>query len=97
MSGISNFFSNSLQSLDAFGKDYMFEEDKKSAFRTNFGGLLTFLITISVIIIGFIFGKEIYERKTPKVFSSDDITSIDNSLIKAVDLPFIITFHVVDG
>ena len=97
MACISNFFKNCFRILDVFGRHYLFEEDDLQKFKTCFGGVLTLLISICVIVIGFIFGKEIYERETPKVTSSDDIAAIESTLIKATDIPVIISFFKEDG
>lgn len=86
-----------LKMLDTFGRPYLFEEDDLQKFKTLAGGIFTFIITVCVIVIGFIFGQEIYERKAPKVTSSDDIASIENTIINATDIPVIVTFHVEDG
>lgn len=66
------------KNLDIFGKQLMFEEDNSQRFSTNIGFLFTMLIFISLIVIAFFLGKDIYQRRYPKLVTSKRI--ITNSL-----------------
>ena len=72
-------FSN-LRILDIFGRPITFETKDSENFKTYFGGLLTVITGILMIIIGFIFGEEIYQRENPNVLESNyyqDYSRID--------------------
>lgn len=77
-----------IKKVDLFGKPYVFEEHENNKFNTNIGVSLTFLIIISCIIMGWLFGKEIYERKTPTVISSDELVDIARISVKEFPIFF---------
>jgi len=85
---------NSLLHLaDFFGRTYSFESDYSQTFKTSIGGLISILLIISVSIIGFFFGKDIYERKMPITASSQAFLSPADTQISLTEIPLIITFH----
>mmetsp|Transcript_1542 Transcript_1542/g.1503 ORF Transcript_1542/g.1503 Transcript_1542/m.1503 type:complete len:609 (-) Transcript_1542:79-1905(-) len=87
--GLLKFFLK----IDIFGRDLMFEENDVQAYKTYIGSCLTILAIISVSIIGFLFGSEIYNRINPTVISSEEM--IEESIVKASDYPII--FYFMDG
>lgn len=76
-----------LNRLDLFGKQYILEENDSTIFTTLVTRALTVLIIISCIIIGFLFGKEIYQRKNPTVISGEEMISY--SRVNTNDYPII--------
>ena len=82
--------SKLIRKIDLFGYRFTFEENDNQSYKTTFGGLFTILLIISITIIGFIFGKEIYERKIPIVSFSEEV--VQYSRINLTDVP--IMFNV---
>lgn len=66
-------FKNLFYSVDIFGIELQFRKKEGVNFTTIPGAILSILIYFSLIILSFIFGKEIYERKLPKVNSGFEI------------------------
>ena len=93
----SNMIDNFFKSFDLFGKQYSFQERNKKNYNTIVGGVLTSILLICVSVIGFMIGKEIYERQTPIVVSSYSIITPQETDIKLIDVPIILTFHNYDG
>lgn len=81
--------------LDIFGRELKFEEDNNQTFKTNIGATLTIMMLIVVTVIGFLFGKEIYQRKTPLVLLSNEI--LENSVVSMSDFPIILFFSHENG
>lgn len=79
--------------IDLFGKPYIFEEKESQKFTTTFGLTMTGIIIITCIIISFLFGKEIYQRKSPSVVASEE--KIDKSFIDMKEFPLFYT--MTDG
>lgn len=80
---------------DLFGKPLIFEKNMSQKHNTLIGNIVTKIILITSSLLGFLFGKEIYERKTPTVISTEEI--IPTSRITFRDYPVIITFSYFDG
>lgn len=66
-------FMNILYSIDVFGIQLELRKNDRNTFNTVLGSVFSILIYISLIILSFIFGKEIYERKMPRVSSGFEI------------------------
>lgn len=81
---------NLIRKVDLFGKPYIFEERDTQKFSTILGTVSTLMIVITCIIIGFMFGKEIYERKNPSVMSSDDKAQV--SRVNMTNFPIFFAF-----
>lgn len=81
-----------LRKIDLFGRELMFEEHNTQSFKTYIGASLTVAMLITVIILGFIFGQDLYLRKSPTVMISNEI--VTESIVKASDFPFL--FYLVD-
>lgn len=82
---------NVLMKFDLFGHLLTFEEDNSPIFKTSIGSLFSYLIIIFIIIIGYIFGQEIYLRQTPNLVSGKEIVGRNDSAVNLKDFPFIIT------
>lgn len=84
-----------LRKIDLFGKPLIFEEKDSQKHHTILGNLMTFLIILTCLIIGFMFGNEIYERKTPTVINSEEI--IETSRFTFREYPVMFSFAYFDG
>lgn len=91
---MSTFFLHA-KKIDLFGKPFIFEEKENQKFTTIFGLISTVVIIITCIIISFLFGKEIYQRKNPSVVNSEE--RIDNSFISMKDFPMLYAIHNGSG
>lgn len=80
-----------LKQFDLFGHSLTFEEDGSSFFKTNPGTILSYSIIISIIVLGFAIGNEIYERKTPILMNGEEIVGREGSTISLSEFPFIIS------
>lgn len=84
------FLTKNLNKIDLFGKLFMFEEKEHQRFSTFGGIILTFIIVTTCIIIGFLFGNEIYERKDPTVIFSTE--KAEQSRVNITDFPIFYAF-----
>jgi hypothetical protein len=75
-----------LKKLDFLSEEIGFEIHNSKIFKTYFGSFLTAIIMITSIILAFMFGKEIYERKNPKV-SGSKFYHQDSKYVLGKDLP----------
>lgn len=82
---------NKLIKIDIFGRELMFEEHNVQAYKTFIGATLSIITFLTVIIIGILFGKEIYERKTPIVIESEELKN--STRISLKDYPILINFR----
>lgn len=72
-------FLRLLYSFDIFGIQLEFRKNDRNTFNTTIGSIFSILIYISLIILSFIFGKEIYERKIPRVSSGFEILQANDT------------------
>ena len=77
--------------LDFLAFQIGFELDRSTKFKSFQGAVLSTVVIIATIIIGFLFGSEIYKRQKPNVTSS--ATFIGNSIIYLKDFPLVMTFY----
>ncbi len=59
--------------LDILGQDISFEENESTKFKTCQGATLTLIVITVCSVIGFLFGREIYERKIAVVSLSKEM------------------------
>ena len=59
-----------LKKLSLFGRDLQLEKDYCNRYVSITSLIVTLFLVIATIIAGFFFGKEIYERKNPKIAST---------------------------
>lgn len=78
------------QKIDLFGRNYIFEEFDSQRYSTKTGIFFTILIVITCIVIGFLFGQEIYSRDNPTVLNSEEY--LDNSRITVKEFPMFFSF-----
>lgn len=88
-----SFISKNFTKIDLFGKFFIFEEKEHHKFSTIGGIVLTMMITITCIVISFLFGKEVYEKKKPSVNNS--LERVKNSRVYARDNP--VFYYFSDG
>lgn len=86
---------NSTKHLDFVGPKYEFENDNSTRFQTIGGFCFSFLIIMSCSIIGFLFGKEIYEKKNPIVSISQEFVSFSDVYLN--EFPLMFTFTTKNG
>ena len=91
-------FSNltdKIKLIDIFYRTIKFETRESENYKTIFGGLLTIITGITMIVIGFLFGREIYQRKNPLVLNSDIL--LEYSRINMNEFPLFFTFNLAGG
>lgn len=81
--------------IDLLGVPIGFEENGSSDLKTFMGGLLSLAILIATIVLGFLFGKEIYQRKNPNVSYSQEF--LDFSQVIVDDFPMIFNINFGNG
>lgn len=77
--------------LDLFGHDYNFESEGSSKFSTIEGALFSLIAITTITVISFIFGQELYKRKSPNVSMSNDL--LKDSEIDLKSFPVLMGFH----
>ncbi len=56
---------NFLTNINFIGSDITFTNNSSSRHKTIQGALISLIILVTSVILGTLFGKEIYERKIP--------------------------------
>ena len=84
-----------IQKADLIGPSIGFEEEGSSLFTTFIGSIVTLIIVVAIIVIGFLFGKEVYERKAPSASYSKEF--INENKIDYNKLPFIFAINFQNG
>ena len=62
-----------LKNVDLFGRERSFEEEDLTEYKTYVGSVMTITTLVLCVVMSFLFGKEIYEKKHPNVVQSFDI------------------------
>ena len=88
-------FFDKIKVLDVLGSEYTFEVDGSKAFKTVLGSITTIILFIGISAYAYMFGKEVWEKKTPVVSSSSEY--IAASRINITDIPVIISIHNIYG
>lgn len=76
-----------LKQIDLFGQDLKFVENDSQTYKTSMGAIFTYLLIISIIVISFLFGKELYEKKTPYLMQSEEIVPPDEASVDLREFP----------
>lgn len=84
-----------IRRFDILGNRLSFEIDSSSTYKSSVGGFFSMLIILSSLILALMFGNEVYERKTPSVFSLEE--KIDQSRIYLKEMPFLFSFIWQNG
>ena len=74
-----------------FAINYSFETSGSQKHLSLEGGLASLLAAITIIVISFIFGKDIYLRKNIKIYSGKEIADED-SIIELSKFPLAFTY-----
>lgn len=91
------FIWKELKKISLFGRNLQFEKDYNDKYTSLSSFFLTLLLIISTVIASFIFGKEIYERKTPKFTSSRIPININNTVFNLEEFPILLNFRYENG
>lgn len=81
--------------LDFIGPQFSLQNSDSQRFQSIQGSLWSILTIIIMLVAGFLFGKEIYERKNPRV--STNTENIDNSDIYFSQFPLMFTLITSSG
>ena len=84
-----------IKKFDMFGKEIRFEYLKKHRYASILGGLLGIVLFSSVIVLAFMFGAEVWERKSPKTNISSSY--LEKSRITLREYPLMVSFSKYDG
>lgn len=86
-----------LKQVDLFGQKLMFEEYDVQTHKTVVGAIFTYLVFLTLIVIGFLFGKEIYQRKTPNLMDTEEIVTPDIANVDLREFPIFFQFSDLYG
>ena len=84
------WFTSSVQIADIFGRNLMFEEHNSQIYKTHIGGVASIISCLAISIFTIILGRELYQRKTPLVTNSIEIS--ENPILKISDFPLMFLF-----
>lgn len=84
-----------LRRFDILGNRLSFEVDSSSTYKSLVGGFFSILIILASLVLALMFGNEVYERKTPNVFSLEE--KINESRIYLKEMPFLFSFIWQNG
>ena len=79
-----------IKNFDFLGHEFKFENENSSNHKSFQGLFFSFAVSITLVIITFMFGREVYERKTPKINLSNQHNS--SAEIFFNEYPFTFTF-----
>ena len=89
--------SSFLNQIDIFGIDFKLNLKGKETFNTLIGGIFSIFVFITIIILSWYFGKDIYLKKSPvylpKILYSNETPMITINSTS----PFLFAIHVEDG
>lgn len=78
--------------FDFFGRNYMFEENNSQSFNTNVGASFTLLLFTIIFVLAFLFGKEIYQKKSPYLMVSEEIDEKKEGYVEFDMFPIMFVF-----
>lgn len=84
-----------LLKLDFIGPEYFLESNDTSRFQSFQGLFWSFLAVTTCITIGYMFGKEIYQRKSPNVSISQEFVSYSDVYVN--EFPIMFSFISTNG
>lgn len=83
------------KNLDFFGFQFNLRENGKKRYKTYTGALLSSFIWVTCIVLAFMFGVEIYERKIPMINTSEEFQ--ESSIIYLKNMPFVFSMFTDEG
>lgn len=98
MKALSSFITK----FDIIGQEYSFEQNDNKRHQTLSGAIFTSIIIITSLVLGFIFGQELYLKEKPSVSVSEEYSSLSKIYFKEYPLLFqffinsVITDNYVD-
>ena len=84
-----------IKKFDFFGHPINFEYHEANTFKTFQGLLISFLVLIPIIVLGAMFGNDLFRREAPFVFLSNEI--YNDVELKMTDFPFFVSFFYNNG
>lgn len=75
--------------IDFFSQSFSFELNDSKIYKTMQGATFSLICFSFTLIIGILFGKEVYQRKSPNVAASKE--NIDESMIEMNKYPFMLS------
>jgi hypothetical protein len=84
-----------ISTIDFIGQDITFTDKNSKRHKSLPGALFSIAVVISSVVVGSLFGKEIYERKIPLTSNSKEF--IDSSAVFLQDLPILFDFKFNNG
>ena len=79
-----------LTKIDGFGKSYYLSFNKKLFYTTQLGGILTIFTCVIVLILVYLYGKEMYYRENPNVIIQIDSRALRPNLTFNISMVFLI-------
>ena len=79
-----------LTKIDGFGKSYYLSFNKKLFYTTQLGGILTIFTCVIVLILVYLYGKEMYYRENPNVIIQIDSRALRPNLTFNINMVFTI-------
>lgn len=84
-----------IKDIDFIGPQFSLQNNDSQRFQSVQGSCWSIFTILIMVIAGFLFGKEIYERKAPRVSSNRE--NIDNSDIYFSQFPLMFTLITLNG
>lgn len=81
--------------IDFIGPQIGLELNNSTRYKSNIGGFLTAILIVSISIIAFLFGKEVYQRKIPNI--SEAKIAVDNNYIDVQDINLQFALFYLNG
>lgn len=79
---------NNFKQLDFLSQEFSFEYNDSKIYKTNAGAIISSITFIFALILSFMFGKEVYQRKIPSVSTSEEV--LEDSTIHLNNFPIIV-------
>lgn len=81
-----------IKRFSIFGRELQFENEFSNKYNSCFSLILTIIIVIGTISVGFIVGTEVYKRRKPKLTESSRGIEIDDSSFNFNEFPIMMGF-----
>jgi hypothetical protein len=90
-----NSFSQLFTKIDFLGSNFGFENQGSTRFRSIQGACFSVITFAAALVIIIMFGREVYERKSPNVSLSEE--RLEDSKVMMSEFPFALTFFNTSG
>jgi hypothetical protein len=88
--------SEILRWIDVFGTNFQFTTFKQSKFKTKIGGIISISALITIIVFSFLFGRDFFFKKNPRVLSQLVIPDDYLSPFEMTPENFVIPWRISD-